>query len=145
MFSEECQGSGQGWREAQPLPLPLANLGGASLGGMFHLVGGGDGTGARRAEIYSWDGANEAWAASPPRAPPPGWPRCPSRRSPSSAQSQSNISVKNICLFRRTIFTAKICFIELLDAKASKHQNKHLYKSLSFFIVDFLILMILFD
>ena len=64
MFSEECQGSGQGWREAHPLPLPLANLGGASLGGMFHLVGGGDGTGARRAEIYSWDGTTEAWAAT---------------------------------------------------------------------------------
>lgn len=50
------------WRQAGALPLPASRINGASIGNIFHVVGGYDGTATRRTEILSWDGAMEAWA-----------------------------------------------------------------------------------
>ena len=50
------------WRQAAALPAPSSRIHGASLGNIFHVVGGYDGAATRRSEVLAWDGATEAWA-----------------------------------------------------------------------------------
>ena len=52
------------WREAGRLPAPKSQQKGATIGGVFHVAGGGDSSSKTSDIILSWDPVSESWSVA---------------------------------------------------------------------------------
>ena len=55
---------GGGWREVGRLPAPKCQQKGATVGGVFHVAGGGDFDSKTSDAILSWDPVAESWSVA---------------------------------------------------------------------------------